>query len=618
MLLESALPTKEEAYFPIKKTQKKCYTHNPYAFGEKLKADKIASYLIQAATIQQNNSQDLAAVTQNNDDDDDDNAVTTQRRFNFQSQQEFMSALQQEQNPQIMLEILRSVPKEMLNEYNKEGQTVAHKFFRIYRKYDPVLEAAALGVDFTKPSNNNDKYPGSAIAHDIAGLLTKLVKSRRSNQKFIKSNLQRLHLLWQIDNGAHFNIKRPSSVWSLLKGAGLSKSFKKELNNLDHLLAYHQPKDQSVKPLNYDNSVDQVSDSTSKAIAQDDDKACAQQPLQYRIRRYTHNPYAFGEKLKADKAASLLHSTPTIQPPSCLQHLASQQLSVAQNDNDDDDNAQQSQRSRIRRYTHDPYAFGRELAKNAAEIKAKKDASCLNQTTTDQQQNQLQRFLPAPLIGGHDDDCKLVTTSTYKQPNHSHNLVRISQNDNDDDDNDTVTTQPRFNFQSQQEFMSALQQEQNPQTMLEILRSVPKEMLNEYNNQGQTVAHNFFRTDRKYNPVLEAAALGLDFTKPTNDNDKYHGSTVAHNIAGVLIKFTEKRHYKQKFIKAKLQCLHLLWQIDNGAHFNTKESNERQRTIWDLLEFSDRLNDFLDLVKDHTHVPEKYRRSYQIYCELKQ
>jgi hypothetical protein len=229
MLLEAAFPTKPETEISVKKTQRNYYTHNPYAFGEKLKAEKTASCLIQAVIAQQNNSQNLAAIAQNNDDSDNDNTVTTQRRFNFQSQQEFLSALQQEQNPQTMLEILRSIPKEMLNEYNNKGQTVAHKFFRIYRKYDPVLEAAALGVDFTKPSSNNDKYPGSTIAHDIAGLLIKLAKSRNSNQNFIKNKLQRLHLLWQIDNGVHFNTKesneRQRTVWDLLEFSGLLNDF---------------------------------------------------------------------------------------------------------------------------------------------------------------------------------------------------------------------------------------------------------------------------------------------------------------------------------------------------------------------------------------------------------
>ncbi|HSW75950.1 MAG TPA: hypothetical protein VLG50_02835 [Candidatus Saccharimonadales bacterium] len=169
--------------------------------------------------------------------------------------------------------------------------------------------------------------------------------------------------------------------------------------------------------------------------------------------------------------------------------------------------------------------------------------------------------------------------------------------------------------------------QKNLPDLIESFKNIPQEEFNVYDEQGQTLAHKL--TPAHWIPPLLTIGIekGLDFTKPSIAPDLFPGSTLAHNVAGLLNSRVRLQNSTQNserltlYINRSLECLYQLWQIDHGAHFNIDADRKTELencSVWDLLHRYNHLMIFLDKLNDHTHVPEKYRALYLNYLRNKQ
>ena len=176
-----------------------------------------------------------------------------------------------------------------------------------------------------------------------------------------------------------------------------------------------------------------------------------------------------------------------------------------------------------------------------------------------------------------------------------------SSNNNDNNMSSIETTSYSYLLAIRQHCIEALQREKDKDTILRILRSVPPEVLNIHGIDGKTIAHHLFRTERSCDPIHEACALGLDFTKPTIFPDKYAGSTISHDLAGTI----SARH-NPKYVHDQLKRLRILWDIDQGAHFNLP-SSPYGSCVWLLLNKSGNLQRFIASLPTQEFIPEFFK-----------
>ncbi|MCX5924500.1 MAG: hypothetical protein NTZ68_03695 [Candidatus Dependentiae bacterium] len=164
----------------------------------------------------------------------------------------------------------------------------------------------------------------------------------------------------------------------------------------------------------------------------------------------------------------------------------------------------------------------------------------------------------------------------------------------------------------------------NLKKIVKTLESMTEEELNKYNQNGQTAAHSLTSVHWHKDVIDVAIAKHVDLTKQSTSEDLHPGSTLAHNVAGLLYHRNKNRAgcSDSVYTKNSIRCLHQLWAVDNGAHFNLlARSNSNEKfgfSVWDFLHLSGHLNEFLEPLESHIHVPRKYRISYREYYVSKQ
>lgn len=125
------------------------------------------------------------------------------------------------------------------------------------------------------------------------------------------------------------------------------------------------------------------------------------------------------------------------------------------------------------------------------------------------------------------------------------------------------------------------------QELLNILQSIPKEELNIYDEFGKTIAHRFVPVFWHGTILYTALELGVDFTIPT----RHSNYTLAHKIALGL-----SNHKKTYYITTRLHTLVQLYHLDNGRHFNLKQTADNKNVL-DLLNDAGYLESFNELLK---------------------
>lgn len=118
---------------------------------------------------------------------------------------------------------------------------------------------------------------------------------------------------------------------------------------------------------------------------------------------------------------------------------------------------------------------------------------------------------------------------------------------------------------------------------------IPKDQLNIYNSQGQTIAHVLTPVHWLIFSEIDPQEQGVNLLAKTNERDKHPGSTLAHNLAGFAW------HQNSKDIQRSIvRTLCRLYGIDEGAHFDQR-AGESRCTVWDLMDQAGILNRFYDL-----------------------
>lgn len=199
-------------------------THDPYAWGKQRKTNINQQDLVAEQNIAPISNLPIVAPVafKNNivfsEFADSGSNSSHANNASFPVLAHYINLIRNETNPEALVNTLKEIPKDLINEYNDEGKTIAHYFFRVGRKTDPMQQAIDLGVDFTKQSICPDTYCGASIAHDLAGTL----KSKNHSWGFKSDQYHRLRKLWDIDKGAHFDKRsypNNNSVWDLLQAS---------------------------------------------------------------------------------------------------------------------------------------------------------------------------------------------------------------------------------------------------------------------------------------------------------------------------------------------------------------------------------------------------------------
>ncbi|HSW75951.1 MAG TPA: hypothetical protein VLG50_02840 [Candidatus Saccharimonadales bacterium] len=192
---------------------------------------------------------------------------------------------------------------------------------------------------------------------------------------------------------------------------------------------------------------------------------------------------------------------------------------------------------------------------------------------------------------------------------------------NDDDNNNEPHCKQYDVRINQRTYLKRLIFEKAPRAKVKTaITSTCAQDLNEYNDHGQTFAHELTPIHWMRDILDTAIAQGLDVTKQSIAPDAYPGATLAHNIAGLLLSRRLQQYQDSAYTTNSLYCLHQLWKTDNGAHFNKLSRSSTApppRSVWNLLNDSQYLNEFLELLENHKHVPKHYKIAYRKYWERK-
>jgi len=116
-----------------------------------------------------------------------------------------------------------------------------------------------------------------------------------------------------------------------------------------------------------------------------------------------------------------------------------------------------------------------------------------------------------------------------------------------------------------------------------------QETLNGYDSQGQTFAHKMTPVHWRTSLLQFLIDRGLDVTAQTIVPDRYPGSTLAHNVAG-LFRFGNACNNDRDRYDRAMSCLRLLWCVDSGKHFECRSFANRRKsyTVFGLIPFVNR------------------------------
>lgn len=121
-------------------------------------------------------------------------------------------------------------------------------------------------------------------------------------------------------------------------------------------------------------------------------------------------------------------------------------------------------------------------------------------------------------------------------------------------------------------------------TLFAVARCLSSQQLNDYQN-GQTVAHKLTPVHWVNGIVPYFQCLGLNLTAASKEPDRYVGSTLAHNIAGLCSSPSHRDIVVRQ--ERALKCLAYLWSIDQ-EHFDwLSQSRFSSTSVWDLLAKAD-------------------------------